>query len=156
MVLGLSRPAPHALIWSQTSHPSNSLYLIRLDPAPLDGDPVITPFAQLGEIVLGGNAGVHDDRGLVLTLILRGKAVQRVEKRTGFADIARQNTGWRGKPPSSVARARVTRGQRFVSAWNVRIWPVRRPVVRSCACWSDQEDRGRQCRTASLAGKQAS
>ena len=54
---------------------------------------MITPFAQLGEIVLGGNAGVHDDRGLVLTLILRGKAVQRVEKRAGFADIARQNTG---------------------------------------------------------------
>ena len=51
------------------------------------------PLAQCGEIALGGDVGVHDGRGLVLTLILRGKAVQRVEKRTSFADIARQNTG---------------------------------------------------------------
>ena len=71
----------------------HTVHLIRFDPAPLDGDPVITPFAQLGEIFLGGDAGVHNDRRLVLALILCGKAVQRVEKRAGFAGITRQNTG---------------------------------------------------------------
>ena len=60
------------------------------------------PLAQRGEIVLAGDAGVHDDRGLVLTL--RGKAVQRVEKRAGFTDIARQNTG-------SARKAALIRGQ---------------------------------------------
>ena len=71
----------------------HTVHLIRFNPAPLDGDPVITPFAQLGEVALGGDAGVHNDRRLVLALILCGKAVQRVEKRAGFADIARQYTG---------------------------------------------------------------
>ena len=70
----------------------HTVRLIRFDPAQLDGDPVITPFAQLGEIALGGDAGVHNDRRLVLALIPCGKAVQRFEKR-GFADITRQNTG---------------------------------------------------------------
>ena len=65
----------------------HTVHLNRFDPAPPDGDPVITPFAQLGEIVLGGDAGVHNDRRLVLALILCGKAVQRFEKRAGFADI---------------------------------------------------------------------
>ena len=80
----------------------HTVRLIRFDPAPLDGDTVITPFAQLGEIVLGGDAGVHNDRRLVLALILCGKAVQRFEKRAGFADIARQNTG----PARKTARIR--------------------------------------------------
>ena len=71
----------------------HTVQLIRSDPAPLDGNPVIVPFAQFGGIVLSGDAGVHDNRGFVLALIPCCKAVQRFEKRAGFADIARQNTG---------------------------------------------------------------
>ena len=41
--------------------------------------------------MLGRNAGIHDDRGLVLALILCGKAVQRGEQLTTRADMARQN-----------------------------------------------------------------
>ena len=90
----------------------HTVHLIRFNPAPLDGDPVITPLAQLGEIVLGGDVGVHDDRRLVLALILCGKAVQRVEKRAGFADIARQYTGsaWE----SALIRGKGQRDQRTI------------------------------------------
>ena len=90
-----------------------TVHLIRFDPAPLDGDPVITPFAQLGEIAPGGNAGVHNDRRLVLALILCGKAVQRFEKRAGFADITWQNTGSARKTARIRGKASVTRGQSF-------------------------------------------
>ena len=91
----------------------HSLYLIRLDPTPLDSNPVKAPLAQRGEIFLGGDAGVHDDCGLVLALILCGKAVQRVEKRAGFMTLPGSTLDRRGKPPSSVARASVTRGRAF-------------------------------------------
>ena len=54
---------------------------------------MIVPLAQRGEIVFGDDVGVHDDCGLILALIPCGKAVQRVQNRTGFADIFRQNFG---------------------------------------------------------------
>ena len=40
----------------------HSLYLIRLDPTPLDRNPVKAPLAQRGEIVLGGDADVWRDK----------------------------------------------------------------------------------------------